>query len=360
MQFTKKDTNLIKGVAIIMMIFHHCFLGADRYAGYDISFGILGEYYTVMLSSFCKICVSIFVFLSGYGITISLSKINMSNPSELKSQVTKRYFSMMSGFWFIYIISVVATCFLNSSYLSLYKGKRLIDSLFFGFCDFLGLANLFGTPTLNGTWWYMSLAIIIVASMPIFYAIYKKYGSIVIIILTFCACGMFAQKNVDMTRWLFTLVLGMISADKNLLVAFKQIKIIKNSKYIEWILRFLIGTVFVIACVYVRQKIDWTVSYLRDGIIPMYIIVYCYTFLSDIPVLKNVLIYLGKHSMNIFLTHTFIRYHFFGDFTYSFKYPVLIVAVLLGVSLVLSICIDALKKYTGYDKLTAFVIKKAS
>lgn len=358
MEFTKNDTNLIKGVAIIMMIFHHCFLGADRYAGYDISFGILGEYYTVMLSSFCKICVSVFVFLSGYGITISLSKINMSNSIEIKSQVTKRYFGMMSGFWFIYIISLIATFLLDSSYLSLYKGKHIIDGPFFAFCDFLGLANLFGTPTLNGTWWYMSLAIIIVAIMPIFYGIYKKYGSIVILVLTFCACGIFGQKNVDMVRWLFTLALGMICADKNFLPKWKQIKIIKNSKYIDLILRFIIGTFLVIACVYVRQKIDWTVSYLRDGIIPMYIILYCYTFFADIPVLKNVLVYLGKHSMNIFLTHTFIRYHFFGDFTYSFKYPALIVSVLLGVSLVLSICIDALKKYTGYNKLTGYVIKK--
>ncbi len=101
---------------------------------------------------------------------------------------------MMSGFWFIYIISLIATFLLDSSYLSLYKGKHIIDGPFFAFCDFLGLANLFGTPTLNGTWWYMSLAIIIVAIMPIFYAVYKKYGSIVILVLTFCACGIFGQK----------------------------------------------------------------------------------------------------------------------------------------------------------------------
>lgn len=78
MQFTKQDTLLVKGVAIIMMMVHHCYTTPDRYAGYVIDFGFVGEEITVMISSFFKICVSIFVFLSGYGITVSLNKQEIS------------------------------------------------------------------------------------------------------------------------------------------------------------------------------------------------------------------------------------------------------------------------------------------
>ncbi|MCD7820831.1 MAG: hypothetical protein LUG64_01280 [Clostridiales bacterium] len=37
-QFSVRDTNVVKGVAIILLLFHHCFLSASRFEGYDISF----------------------------------------------------------------------------------------------------------------------------------------------------------------------------------------------------------------------------------------------------------------------------------------------------------------------------------
>ena len=33
--------------------------------------------------------------------------------------------------------------------------------------DFLGLHSLFGTVTMNGTWWYMSAAVIFVILVPL-------------------------------------------------------------------------------------------------------------------------------------------------------------------------------------------------
>lgn len=63
MEFTKKDTALVKGVAILMMLFHHCFVSAERYAGYEMDFFPLTESQTITIASFFKICVALFVFL---------------------------------------------------------------------------------------------------------------------------------------------------------------------------------------------------------------------------------------------------------------------------------------------------------
>ena len=76
--------------------------------------------------------------------------------------------------------------------------------------------------------------------------------------------------------------------------------------------------------------------------------------------INDILMYLGKHSMNIFLIHTFIRAHYLNTFTYSFKYPALIVLVLLVFSLILSIIIEAMKKYSGYNKLVEKIREKIS
>lgn len=62
--------------------------------------------------------------------------------------------------------------------------------------------------------------------------------------------------------------------------------------------------------------------------------------------------------MNIFLVHTFIRYVFFGDFIYGFKYFWLIALVLLGVSLGISVIIELLKRIIHYNSLISKLSKK--
>lgn len=49
---------------------------------------------------------------------------------------------------------------------------------------------------------------------------------------------------------------------------------------------------------------------------------------------------LGKMSMNIWLIHTWFCYYLFHDFIYGFRYPLLIYAVLLTISVLTSLIID--------------------
>ena len=90
MQFSKKDTALVKGIAILMMLFHHCFESTGRYAGYEMNFFPLTESQTVTIASFFKICVALFVFLSGYGIAKSLERTPQDGYIK---QIRRRCFS---------------------------------------------------------------------------------------------------------------------------------------------------------------------------------------------------------------------------------------------------------------------------
>ena len=45
---------------------------------------------------------------------------------------------------------------------------------------------------------------------------------------------------------------------------------------------------------------------------------------------------LGRHSMVMWLTHSFFCYHLFHDFIYGFRYPLLIYVVLLVISYAVS------------------------
>lgn len=69
--FSKTDTSKVKGIAIIMMIFHHCFLSAARYKGQIVLFMPFSEEFINDFALSMKICVAIFTFLSACGMTLS-------------------------------------------------------------------------------------------------------------------------------------------------------------------------------------------------------------------------------------------------------------------------------------------------
>ena len=358
MEFTKKDTMAMKGIAIIMMIIHHCFFETSRYEGYNIVFAPLNERYTVIIASFFKICVGIFVFLSGFGITKSIIKISngrLADKQTLKKVVFKRYIALMFGFIFVFILSQLFCWFANKGQIEIYKSNNIFNSISYFIADGLGLANLFGTPTLNGTWWYMSLAIIIVVITPLLYNLIKKYGLIITLALNIFITQVLKVDKYDITRWMTILIFGIYSANTSLLT---QIKNCYTNTIFKKIIKFIIYTALLVGAIVFREKLNYTFLEIRDGLIPMIFIGYCYEFILPIKYVTNILQFLGKHSMNIFLTHTFIRYYYFKDFTYSFKYSILIVLVLLGISIIVSMVIELLKKAIKYNEFIEFLKQK--
>lgn len=354
MTFDKSDSQAMKGIAILMMLFHHCYYTEDRFEQYDVDFFPFGMQSAMDTAAFFKICVAIFVFISGYGIMVSMQKCGGSRLAERKN-IAGRYISLMSGYWFVYILSLIAVAAIKPSMYGVYNTRAnpaayVVNLLL----DGLGLAELFGTPTLNSTWWYMSLALIIVAVMPIFIEIYKRYGAISLLVICFFLRYAFTLKNFDMTRYFTILSLGIICADRNYLGRIKQKKWLKN-RFFDYILKLIVYTAIFYMMYYVNtcDHISGNITEIRDGLVPLYVIFYCYAILFPIKPLKKFLEFMGKHSMNIFLTHTFIRLYFFGDFIYSFKNAYLIVLVLWATSLALALAIYGLQKLVRFDDLTA-------
>ncbi len=81
------------------------------------------------------------------------------------------------------------------------------------------------------------------------------------------------------------------------------------------------------------------------------VIFFCFNVLSDIPLVNTVLEFIGKHSGNIFMFHTFIFSIDFKEFVYAPKYSVLIYVLFVTECLIISMAIEKLKKIIRYDKL---------
>ena len=364
MKFTKEHTMQMKGIAIIILLFHHCFLNAQRWATvpyeklattkgwgyYPISFAPFSSHTIQYLASFSKICVAMFVFMTGYGMWVSYE--SQKKKTTMSNYIKKRMVTLMTGFLIIFVVTEILAI-PTGRFIEVYGHD--FRSVVYMIIDALGLAKLLGTPLFCLTWWYMSLAIVLIMIFPFVHSMMEKYQWIVVVasIIVPRACG-FGQST-DLFRYLLAYTLGMYFAQHDLLARIKERFMEQNmARKLLSLIVSLIGLAVIIKC---RQNawIGWKYLDFWDGFAAMYVIVLSYIYILNGKWIVKGLGFLGKHSMNIFLIHSFYRDVFFHEFTYSFYYAWLDYIVLMVISLVTSIVLEWFKKLIRYEKFIDWV-----
>lgn len=350
---TKDDSLAVKGIAVLMLLFHHLFMSEDRFEGFEISFAPFGQSFVVNIAFLFKVCVSIFAFITGYGLLKSISRVDISRKNVAAWNVS-RLIKTLSGLWFVYVIAFVVTMAIDRLPVKVYfSDDSKLNGIFYIINDFLGLAHLLDTPTLNGTWWYMSAAIIFILLVPVVYIISKKIGYLPIII---AICALPRLMNVgypggtNIYTFILPVIFGMVFADYNIFEKISE-KSPKN-KYLSYILHLIIFAGILVLgffAPYIYDRLTaWEIVY---GIIPVVFICLFRYCIIRIPVVKSILKFLGEHSMTIFLSHTFLRQNYLNDFIYSKGNFIVIFIVLLALSLALALVLDLIKKLLKYDEL---------
>lgn len=364
MKFTKEHTMQMKGIAIIILLFHHCFLNAQRWATvpyeklattkgwgyYPISFAPFSSHTIQYLASFSKICVAMFVFMTGYGMWVSYE--SQKKKTTMSNYIKKRMVTLMTGFLIIFVVTEILAI-PTGRFIEVYGHD--FRSVVYMIIDALGLAKLLGTPLFCLTWWYMSLAIVLIMIFPFVHSMMEKYQWIVVVasIIVPRACG-FGQST-DLFRYLLAYTLGMYFAQHDLLARIKERFMEQNmARKLLSLIVSLIGLAVIIKC---RQNawIGWKYLDFWDGFAAMYVIVISYIYILNGKWIVKGLGFLGKHSMNIFLIHSFYRDVFFHEFTYSFYYAWLDYIVLMAISLVTSMVLEWFKKLIRYEKFIDWV-----
>lgn len=150
----RKDSQTLRGMAILMMIFHHCFCIPDR----------LGSGYIPLLRSYplemkiawlCKLCVAFFVFITGYGLARASRKAPAADSrSRLRFSMRQslRHAAMLyCVFWLVFAIFVP----LGMLFFGLRPTAReMVKAFFFGMA-------------LNGEWWYILQYLCILVAYPL-------------------------------------------------------------------------------------------------------------------------------------------------------------------------------------------------
>lgn len=338
-----------------MMLWHHCFL-AGRFENYSIIFSPLAESQIVNIASFFKICVSLFAFVSGYGLYLSFTK----NSSQGGYWIKNRLIRLLSGYWFIVLLAWIV-CFLvdGRTYAFYFEGKSIWLGLWTMLIEFLGLSNFFNLSLFNGSWWYISAAVVFVLLVPVLYKSLEHLGVFntltLSIIIPRLAGGYFGG-----THWmsfLFAFLLGMVVAKSAFFEKWENWNIARNqtvSNGIKFLLLFVLCIIAYKLYYHLPTNLYWEVKY---GLIPLLIILFAKEYIIPLPAVGQILEFLGKHSANIWLIHTFIRYYYCETFTYSMGHFTVVIVVLLLISLALSIIVEFLKRITGYEKFIQKLIE---
>lgn len=340
--FTREHSFAAKGLAILLLLMYHLFENEETVTSMNVIYSPFSLNSFLTFTGFGNVCVSVFVLLTAYGISAGLyERDELPSLKTAYTQAGKRFVILMANFAVLYL-SVNLLWGYNFDYQSLYGVNK--QGVLYFLTDAAGLSMFFDTPTLNLTWWYMEVAYILIFLVPLLAWLVKKLGNLTLLLAFFVPFTAVLQPDVE--RYLFVAVLGVCAAHGHWLDRLIELKL---HKALQW----AIGIVGFVLCVLIRQNyvVYEIYVWLVDAPIALFLAYVGAVLIGSVPVLGRALRFVGKHSMNIYLVHTFFYLILWRDYIYYFRYAGITFLLLLAACLVYSVVLELLKRVTRFKKL---------
>jgi len=359
---TKKDSKALYGIAILFMVFHHCFCIPSRLHNNYIP--VLGNFeFEARIAYIGKLCVAIFAFITGYALAKQSTVNGQCNLVErLKDNIVlsiKQLLRFYPKFWLVYIIFIpIGILFYDYSTSPI----SLIKSFFLG-------------GVYNGEWWYVRQYLKFIILFPFFEILIfscSKHRKQVPKLIVLLLLGITLLLLIRALFW--KTIIGEI------------VRFFINHFYSDYLIIFL--TAFIIAYFnffeFLNSKIHHPVIWACFLLLIVISVRYIYVTApgqSDIDVfLTPFLIFaltnllhqerkpshfcfflrlMGKYSTFIWLTHTFWLYYYFQKVVLLPKYSILIyvwsVLLSLGTAIILNFVDEKFRKSKLYLKILNYI-----
>lgn len=341
--FDRECSFAAKGLAILLMLVYHLFENEHLITSMDVIYDPFSLQSFLTFTGFGNICVSVFVFLTAYGISTGLFAKETFSLTDAYRQAAKRFGILMVNFAVLYL-SINLLWWYKFDYQSLYGVNK--QGFLYMLTDAAGLSMFFDTPSLNLTWWYMEVAYILILLVPVLAWLVKKLGCYALL-LTFIA-PFIVTFQPDLERYLFVAVFGVCAAHGHWLDRLLDLKL-------HMIFQWMIGIAGFVLCVLIRQNYVVYEFYVQliDAPIALFVVYLGGVLIGSVPIFGKVISFVGKHSMNIYLVHTFFYMALWQKYIYYFKYAGITFLLLLVSCLLYSVALELIKRVTGLKKLLA-------
>ncbi len=335
--FLKKEySGMIKGLAICLMVWHHLFGFPERihvpYA-YVINVGSVSP--ELILAYIGRICIGIFAFLSGYGLSVKLGKTQTKGVGEYAKQSYGLSLHTLWGFYQKYWI--VFALFIPYGIVTVY-----------GFEWVPFLKNLIGySCSYNAEMWYVWQFVKMVLLFPVLWWLIEKccrsavgwvaYALVLVggIVLVYGNVG----HNIEV--WL-CLIQGIFVHQLRLYEK------ITDLPFFRKLPPALCGTL--LGCLVLAVRGSLPVTQYDFLFVPVLVFALAWLFQNSFveKTLGRLLGFFGKHSTTIWLTHTFFGYYYFQAFSFMPYYSWLIFAWVMLLCLGTSLVVNGIQKGLGW------------
>ena len=346
---TKKDTQCLKGIAILMMLCFHVFSQCGHMD--SLKYVLFNKDVVYQWSLECQLCVSLFVFVTAYGITAQYIKNNICDGKQITLYSGKRYIKLMLSYVFVYILSFIFGLFKGHTQITYFAGG-IRNAIKYIAIDVLGFAITYATPTLNSSWWFMSMAVMLIFILPPLILAVRKFGFLVSLMFLYFLYYTFDFGLIDY-HYVVIIAIGLAMNNSYQIFIAKLSQLSHNifSKIVA-----MIAVVFAVISVYYRTEIGPLIY--TNVLATLLVCIACALSIRAFKPVEVVLSYLGIHSTNMWFVHMFICYYYYSKYIFGLKYDVLVYIGIVAASLLVSICIEKVKKIIRWKEFTDYICKK--
>jgi len=370
--FTRENTKQIKGIAILMMLAHHLFVFPDKIPyGMSLatSFSISGKELVTLIGQFCNICVSIYLFMGGYG--LYKKAVVEDEALTIRNGLGKDVWNLYRSYWKVFFV-FVPIGFLFFANQVQYCANQAVCYRFSEWSLENFLMNLVGMSySYNSEWWFLWSYIFALFVGYIFIELfrgkrklYSECGAVILwAILLADVFPIFPfyegyealwsniwYKNIFLgSEYTIVALIGIVFAKYHIFENWKkELAKLKTGE------RIIGGLLAIVLIAYVR--VFFVNNMFEIVLIPLFVFA-CHILIEAVEFIKKPLEFLGKHSTNMWLVHTF--YCFYFGITAKLVYAsnnaivalVTLTALSLGTSIVLELFWGAVAKlYRGIWK----------
>lgn len=201
----------------------------------------------------------------------------------------------------------------------------------------------------NGAWWYMFTYAILVLISPILLKWVKRSHPIVVLSIGFAiyCLAYYVRFKLGYSNWLlgkfgpfgmtlFEYLLGALALKYQVFTYIYKIR-----EKIPKAARWLVAAILMLGMLYGRTKV---IPSLFVAPVTGFAVMTLFHFWDKPQFVKKAFLLAGGHSTNIWLTHMFFYSVMFKNLVYVAKYPLLIFAFMLAVTIPLSMLLQLVER----------------
>ena len=320
---SKKQSQIIKGIAVLFMVWLHLFgRHTERY--YDF-ISIFGKPFAQFVCGGMS-PVAFFLLLGGYGLYYVYQRGKDANRY-------KRVFRVYFHYWVILAIFVPIGFFINPDK---YPGN--ISNVLL---NIIGLRSSYNSEC----WFLLPYSLVSLTSCWLF-RIYDRINAKALCVITFIISlttstllHFYGESFINHIAWI-SLPLTYLHFQ----LPFALGALLKREELFEKVFAYVdkkkiktYQVVLLLMLVYFFICSVWNTGYYAFYVL---FFVVSITLLPLDNLWGDILGYIGKHSVNIWMIHTFFAYHLFQSYTYSLKYPIIIFAAVILACLICSYIVN--------------------